>query len=318
MINNRGRITTGTINNNVMEKILTKEVKIAMVAIVGIVLLFFGMNFLKGLSLFTTNTTYLMAFKDVKGLTKSTAVYADGYKVGTVTAIDYDYRQAGNITVEVAVDPNLRIPAGSTATIESDLMGNMKVSLLMANNPRERVKPGEVIQGVNDDGLMNGVATMMPQVQAMLPKLDSIVTSLNTLLSDPALASMLHNVEDMSANLKNSTAELNMMMKGVNKNLPNMMLHASNTLANTEALTNNLSQVDLNATMTKVNQTLDNVEKLTQTLNSNEGTLGLLMHDNTLYSNLNSVVSNADSLVLDLKAHPKRYVHFSVFGKKDK
>ncbi len=301
-----------------MEKVFTKEVKIALVAIAGIVLLFFGMNFLKGLTLFGGNSTYFMVFQDIKGLSKSTAVYADGYKVGTVTTINYDYEKAGNITVEVALDPNLRIPAGSTAMIETDLMGNMKVSLLLANNPRERVKPGEIIPGVNEEGLMTGVAAMMPQVQAMIPKLDSIVTSLHILLSDPAMLNMLHNVEDMSANLKKSTAELNMMMAGMNSNLPALMRHANNTLANTEALTDNLSQVDVNATMAKVNQTLENVEKLTQTLNGNEGSLGLLMHDNKLYNNLNAVVSNADSLVIDLKAHPKRYVHFSVFGKKDK
>ena len=259
-----------------------------------------------------------MTFPDVKGLAKSTAIYADGYKVGTVTNIDYDYEKSGNITVEVALDKNLRVPAGSTAMIETDLMGNMKVSLLLATNPRERINPGEVIPGVEESGLMSGVADMMPQVQAMLPKLDSIVTSLNTLLADPAIANMLHNVEDMSANLKKSTAELNMMMVGVNKTLPGIMQHASNTLANTEVVTDNLTQIDLQGTMAKVNRTLDNVEQLTKTLNSNEGTLGLMMHDNTLYNNLNSVVGNADSLMIDLKAHPKRYVHFSVFGKKDK
>ncbi|MDO4931314.1 MAG: MlaD family protein [Prevotellaceae bacterium] len=299
-----------------MEKVFTKEVKIAIVAVIAIMALFFGMNFLKGLSLFGSNSVYLMTFPDAKGLTKSTAVYADGYKVGTVTAIEYDYSKAGNITVEASLDPNLRIPAGSQAVIESDLMGNMKVSLLLANNPRERINPGGVIIGVNNEDAMAGLAAMMPQVQAMVPKLDSIVTSLNTILADPALLNMLHNVEDMSANLKKSTAELNGMMEGVNRTLPGLMQHASNTMAHTEALTNNLSQIDLNATMAKVNNTLDNVEKLTTTLNSNEGTLGLLMHDNTLYNNLNSVVGNADSLMIDLKTNPKRYVHFSVFGKK--
>ncbi len=301
-----------------MKTYFTKEVKIALVAIAGLIALFFGMNFLKGLSLFSSDNTYYMTFPDVKGLANSTAIYADGYKVGTVTAINYDYEKAGNITVEASIDKNLRIPAGSTAMIESDLMGNMKVSLLLATNPRERINPGETIPGVEETGLMSGVANMMPQVEAMLPKLDSIVTSLNTLLADPALSNMLHNVEDMSANLKKSTAELNTMMIGVNKTLPGVMQHASNTLANTEVLTDNLTQIDLNGTMAKVNRTLDNVEQLTKTLNSNEGSLGLLMHDNTLYNNLNSVVGNADSLMIDLKAHPKRYVHFSVFGKKDK
>ncbi len=301
-----------------MEKAFTKEVKIALVAIIGIVVLFFGMNFLKGLSLFSSSNTYMLSFPDAKGLGKSTAIYANGYKVGTVTAIDYDYDNTGNITVEAAIDPKLRIPTGSKAMIETDLMGNMKVSLILAQGQTETIKPGETIQGMDDQGLMAGLATMMPQVQAMIPKLDSIVTSLNTLLADPALAGLMHNMEDMSANLKKSTAELNTMMIGVNKTLPGMMQHASNTLANTEMLTDNLAQIDVNATMAKVNHTLDNVERLTATLNSKEGTLGLMMHDKTLYNNLNSVVSNADSLMVDLKAHPKRYVHFSVFGKKDK
>ena len=301
-----------------MEKALTKKVKITPAAIIGIVVLFFGMNFLKGLSLFSSSNTYMLSFPDAKGLGKSTAIYANGYKVGTVTAIDYDYDNTGNITVEAAIDPKLRIPTGSKAMIETDLMGNMKVSLILAQGQTETIKPGETIQGMDDQGLMAGLATMMPQVQAMIPKLDSIVTSLNTLLADPALAGLMHNMEDMSANLKKSTAELNTMMIGVNKTLPGMMQHASNTLANTEVLTDNLAQIDVNATMAKVNHTLDNVERLTATLNSKEGTLGLMMHDKTLYNNLNSVVSNADSLMVDLKAHPKRYVHFSVFGKKDK
>lgn len=301
-----------------MEKVFTKEVKIAIVAIIGIVVLFFGMNFLKGLSLFSSSNSYLMFFQDAKGLGKSTAVFANGYKVGTITDISYDYENAGGITAKADIDPNLRIPAGSKALIESDLMGNMKVSLILATGQTETIKPGGTIQGVNEDGTMAAVAAMMPQVQAMIPKLDSIMTSLNTLLADPALAGMLHNVEDMSANLKQSTAELNTMMAGMNKTLPGVMRHASNTLANTEALTDNLSQIDLNATMAKVNRTLDNVERMTETLNSKEGTLGLMMHDRTLYDNLNNVVGDADSLVQDLKAHPKRYVHFSVFGKKDK
>lgn len=301
-----------------MEKAFTKEVKIALVVIIGIIVLFFGMNFLKGLSLFSSSNTYLLSFPDAKGLGKSTAIYANGYKVGTVTAIDYDYDNTNNITVEAAIDPKLRIPTGTKAVIETDLMGNMRVSLILAQGQTETIKPGETIQGTDEQGLMAGLATMMPQVQAMIPKLDSIVTSLNTLLADPALAGLMHNMEDMSANLKKSTAELNTMMIGVNKTLPGMMQHASNTLANTEVLTDNLAQIDVNTTMAKVNHTLDNVERLTATLNSKEGTLGLMMHDKTLYNNLNNVVNNADSLMVDLKAHPKRYVHFSVFGRKDK
>ena len=132
-----------------MNKIFTKEVKIALVAIAAVVALYFGMNFLKGLSVFTDTSTYKMSFTNLKGLSRSTPIYADGYKVGTVTDIIYDYKTNGNITVEAEIDPKLRIPDGSTASIESDIMGNIKVTLLLANNMRERIKPGDIIPGIS-------------------------------------------------------------------------------------------------------------------------------------------------------------------------
>ena len=179
-----------------MEKIFTKEVKIALVAIVAVVLLFLGMNFLKGLTLFSSATSYKMSFANLKGLSKSTAIYADGYKVGTVTSIEYDYEKAGNIIVNCDIDPQLRIPKGSQAEIESDLMGNIKVNLLLANNPKEKIEPGGIIEGVEQNGMMAQLAGMMPEVQNLVPKLDSIMTSLNLILSNPAIIQILQNAED--------------------------------------------------------------------------------------------------------------------------
>ncbi len=301
-----------------MDKIFTKEVKIALVAIVAVVLLFFGMNFLKGLTLFSNSTTYMMSFSDLKGVSKSTAIYADGYKVGTVTGIEYDYEKSGNSLVKCDIDPQLRIPAGSQAEIESDLMGNIKVNLLLANNMRERIEPGGIIKGVEAGGMMARVAAMMPAVEAMVPKLDSIVTSLNMILSNPAIGHVLQNTADMTANLKTTTQELNSMISSLNKNVPGLLHHANNTMVNTETLTDNLAKVDVNATMAKIDKTLTNLEEMSNALNSREGSLGMLMYDKGLYNNLNSTMGHADSLMIDFKAHPKRYIHFSVFGKKDK
>jgi phospholipid/cholesterol/gamma-HCH transport system substrate-binding protein len=108
------------------------------------------------------------------------------------------------------------------------------------------------------------------------------------------------------------------MTASLNNQMPSMLKNADGMLANANDLTRNLNELDLASTMAKVNQTLQNVEEMTAKLNSNEGTLGLLMRDPQLYNNLNSTMMHADSLVIDLKQHPKRYVHFSVFGKKDK
>lgn len=297
---------------------LTKEIKIALVAIVGILIMYFGINFLKGMNLFSTNNAYYMTFDDIQGLGASTPIYADGYKVGIVDGLEYDYKENGPIKVKVDIIKDLRIPQGSKAEIVKDLMGNLQVNLLLANNPRERVEPGGIIPGAVNGGMMDKAANLVPVVEKMLPKLDSILTSVNALLADPALAASLHNVETITSNLTVSTRELNTLMAGLNKQVPGMVRKANGVLDNTNRLTANLASLDVQGTLSKVNQTLESAHQFTEKLNSNQGSLGLLMNDTKLYDNLTSTMSHADSLVIDLKAHPKRYVHFSVFGRKDK
>lgn len=297
---------------------LTKEIKIALVAIVGILIMYFGINFLKGMNLFSTNNAYYMTFDDIQGLGASTPIYADGYKVGIVDGLEYDYKENGPIKVKVDIIKDLRIPQGSKAEIVKDLMGNLQVNLLLANNPRERVEPGGIIPGAVNGGMMDKAANLVPVVEKMLSKLDSILTSVNALLADPALAASLHNVETITSNLTVSTRELNTLMAGLNKQVPGMIGKANGVLDNTNRLTANLASLDVQGTLNKVNQTLESAHQFTEKLNSNQGSLGLLMNDTKLYDNLTSTMSHADSLVIDLKAHPKRYVHFSVFGRKDK
>lgn len=154
---------------------LTKEIKIALVAIVGILIMYFGINFLKGMNLFSTNNAYYMTFDDIQGLGASTPIYADGYKVGIVDGLEYDYKENGPIKVKVDIIKDLRIPQGSKAEIVKDLMGNLQVNLLLANNPRERVEPGGIIPGAVNGGMMDKAANLVPVVEKMLPKLDSIL-----------------------------------------------------------------------------------------------------------------------------------------------
>ena len=297
---------------------ITKEIKIALVAICGLVIMFIGMNFLKGLNLFSSTSTYFISFDDISGLSSSAPIYADGYKVGAVSDIQYDYDKSGNIIIKAEIDKQLRIPQGSSAEIVSDMLGNVKVNLLLANNPRERVAIGGIINGNINNGAMGQLQDMVPTVMAILPKLDSIAASLNVLLADPALANSLHNVETVTGNLTVTTTQLNTLLTNLNHDVPGMMKKAGNVLDNTTTLTANLSKVDVAGTMAKVDATLQNVEEFTAQLNDKEGSLGLLMHDPALYNNMNSTLRSADSLLIDLKAHPKRYVHFSLFGRKDK
>ena len=297
---------------------MKKEVTIAITACVAVVILFFGLNFLKGMTIFSSDNSYYVRFHDIQGLSKANPIYADGYKVGVVKDIYYDYDGNGDVIVKFDVDNNLRIPKGSTAEVGSDLMGNVKMNLLMANNPRERVNPGDTIQGATNSGLMGRVAQILPTVEALVPKIDSILTSVNALLADPALAATLHNAQQITSNLTTTSQQLNVLMANLNKSVPGMLNKADATLANTQKLTNNLAAVDIQTTMNEVNSTISNLKTFTDNLNNGKGSLGLLMNDPGLYNNLNATMSSADSLLVDLKAHPKRYVHFSLFGKKEK
>ncbi len=299
-------------------KFFTKEVKIALTAIVGIVVLFYGLQFLKGLNVFSTDITYYVAFDDVSGLSPSSPVYANGYRVGVVKSLNYDYNPQGKIVAELDLNKNMRVPRGSHAELASDLLGNIKINLVLSEDPINMIGHGDTIPGEMEMGMMTKVSKMLPAIEHMMPKLDSIITSLNTLLADPALRNTLHNVEGMTGNLNATSAELKSLSASLNREVPGMMNKANGVLDNTQQLTGNLAAIDVEGMAAKVNQTLANVEQMTQKLNSNEGTLGLLMRDATLYNNLSSTAASADSLLIDFKAHPKRYVHFSVFGKKDR
>ena len=296
----------------------TKEIKIALVSIFGIVVLFFGLQFLKGLSVFSSDNAMYVAFTDATGLSVSSPVYANGYRVGVVKALDYDYDPHGKIVAEIGLNKQMRVPRGSRAELASDLLGNIKINLVLGDDPLNMIGVGDTISGGMEAGIMSKVGEMMPVIMDIAPKLDSIMTSLNLLLADPALRNTLHNVEGMTQNLNATSQELKTLSASLNREVPTMMNKANGVLDNTQQLTHNLSQIDVEAMNAKVNQTLANVEQMTQRLNSNEGTLGLLMRDPSLYNNLSATAASADSLLTDLKAHPKRYVHFSIFGKKDK
>jgi phospholipid/cholesterol/gamma-HCH transport system substrate-binding protein len=296
----------------------SKEIQIALVAIIGIVILYFGLQFLKGLTVFSSDRNYCVKFSDISGLSASSPVYANGYRVGVVENIVFDYDHQNEIVAVIGLDNQMRLPKGSRAEIASDLLGNIKLELVLGPNPADILAPGDTIMGGLQQGAMAMAAGMIPQIQAMLPKLDSILYNVNMLLADPALKNSLQHIDQITGSLALTSNELHTMANTLNKQMPQLVSNADGMLANANELTRNLNELDLAATMSKVNNTLQNVEQMTAKLNSNEGTLGLLMRDPELYNNLNATMIHADSLMIDLKQHPKRYVHFSVFGRKDK
>ena len=305
---------------------ISKEVKIALMAVVAIVLLWMGLNFLKGINIFSSTHTYYVKFHNIQGLAVSNAVYANGYPVGIVRDIQYDYSRTDNVVVCIEVDKAMNVPVGTTAELESELMGGVKMSLVLGPNPTRNLAVGDTIIGGIHEGAMTKLETMIPTVEKLLPKLDSIMGNLNRLTADPALAEMLHNTAEITKNLKESTDALNTMM---HSEVPGLVAKANRIGSNLESVSNQLAQTDIkgtvdnaNATLTGLKQTTDNLNQtpnsLRAQLQSRDNTLGLFLNDRGVYDNLNGTLRHADSLMIDLKAHPKRYVHFSIFGKKDK
>ena len=305
---------------------MKKEIKIALTAIVALVLLFIGLNFLKGINVFKSTNTYYVKFKDVAGLAVSNPVYANGYPVGIVRTINYDYQRGENVVVAIELDDDMRVPAQTRAELETELMGGVKMLLVLGPNPAKNIEQGDTIQGGMHLGAMDKLNAMIPTVEKMLPKLDSIMDNLNRLTGDPALAATLHNAQAITDNLKESSIQLNSMMRN---DLPPMLANLKSASANANRLTANLAAIDVQTTINSVNATLTSAHNLAnqlgdmspnldRKLKSKDNTLGLFLNDTNVYDNLNSTLRNADSLMIDLKAHPKRYVHFSVFGKKEK
>ena len=299
-------------------KIFSKEVQIALVAIAGIVIMFFGLKFLKGMTMFSTDDNYYAKFSNVAGLSVSSPIYSNGYRVGVVEDVIYDYNGSNEIIAVLGLNNKMHLPNGTKAEISKDLMGNVELDLILGPNPLDQMEPGDTIFGHIQQGALAKASEIIPQVQQMIPKIDSILYNVNLLLSDPALLNALHNVDQITTNLSTTTNELKHLSANLKTQVPGMIDKADHVLDNTNTLTKNLSDLDIAMTMAKVNNTLQNVEQMTAKLNSNDGTLGLLMRDQELYRNATSTMGHVDSLMIDLRQHPKRYVHFSLFGRKDK
>lgn len=299
-------------------KIFSKEVQIALVAIAGIVIMFFGLKFLKGMTMFSTDDNYYAKFSNVAGLSVSSPIYSNGYRVGVVEDVIYDYNGSNQIIAVLGLNNKMHLPNGTKAEISKDLMGNVELDLILGPNPLDQMEPGDTIFGHIQQGALAKASEIIPQVQQMIPKIDSILYNVNLLLSDPALLNSLHNVDQITTNLSMTTNELKHLSANLKTQVPGMIEKADNVLDNTNTLTKNLRDLDIAMTMAKVNNTLQNVEQMTAKLNSSDGTLGLLMRDQELYRNATSTMGHVDSLMIDLKQHPKRYVHFSLFGRKDK
>lgn len=294
---------------------MKKEFKIGLVGIIALIAFFLGMNFLKGKSLFTTNKEYYVRFANAKGLAKSSTVFVDGYDVGIVSDIIYDYSNPGNVLIEISVDPRLVLCQGTAVTLETGLMGGCTMNITPAKLNDKVYHVGDTIPGDDTSGLMGKAEDLMPKVTEIANKLDTLIGSLNRIVSDPNLPAIINNLEQVTEDLTLTTEHLNTI---VGRDLPTLAQTYNQVGENVLVITENFKTLELQPTLASINTTIENVNTMVDQIRNPNGTLGALMYDRGLYNSLNKTVGSMDSLMVDIKAHPKRYIHFSVFGRKDK
>lgn len=298
-----------------MKKIFSREVIIGITGILAILIIYLLINFFKGINLFKAENHYYVRFSDVCQLVNSSPVFINGYSVGNVRNINYDYANPGNIIVTIEIDERMKVPMGSYATITTHMLGGTDISLVLGNSGN-MLTPGDTLAGYPDKGIATVASEkILPAFDKMLPKLDSILGNLNTLLANPSLNNTVDNAAMLTEELKKTTAGINKLIAKDVPVITDRMIKLEDDML---AVSGQLKQIDYKNIASQLENTLRNIEQLTIVLNSKEGTMGLLLNDTALYRNLCTTCEQATALLQNLREEPKRYVHFSLFGRKDK
>jgi phospholipid/cholesterol/gamma-HCH transport system substrate-binding protein len=310
---------------------INNETKIGILAVVAIALLILGFNFLKGQNVFDNSKEIYAVFHSVEGLTPSNPVTINGLLVGTVSEMKEKDRNLDSVIVVVRLTKDINIPVNSLAFINKDLLGtaNLSIALGTANN---FVNDGDTLNTQVNTGLIDDVkASLNPalnNVNGTLKSLDSLIEAIGTIF-DPATK---YNIQKIVTNLTISTANLQTMLNSqtgvlaktlnnLDKVTGNLAAHnegINKTLENLETASGKFANVKLDETIDNLNKTVNELNGVVAKANSNEGSLGLLLNDKRLYQNLENTSRSLNILLDDLRVQPKRYVHFSLFGKKNK
>jgi len=295
-----------------MKKIFSKEFIIGLSVIIAALVLFFGIEFLKGINLFRPANYYYAYYSNVDGLAVASPVQVNGYKVGQVREIIYDYADPGKIKVMLAMDKKLSIPADSYAEMGQTMLSGAYINLKIGKSAK-KLAVGEEIPSGTSNGMMESISNeIMPAISQIMPKIDSLLSNLNTLVADPALLQSIQRLDGITANVLGVTEGLSNTMSRdvplVVRDARSITHQIDSVSANLLALSKTLKQLPIATTMANVNDIPANLSNFATKLNSSTSTLGRLTNDDELYHRLNQVSADIDSLIVDIKRNPKRYI----------
>lgn len=297
-----------------MKKKFSKEVKIGIAFVVALVLLYTGINFLKGINIFKPTNSYIAVFDDVTGLSLSSPVVLNGYQVGLVYAMNLEGDNENKVAVVLNLDKGVKIPKGSKVLLDVSIMGSGTV--IIDENPasKEYYSAGDRIPGFRQLGMMESMSKdVLPHVGALVPKIDSILTGVQLMVNHPALLRSLENVEVITSELTVASKQLNQMMTVMNKELPQLSKNMNTVSTNLVDVSGQFKSMDLVSSYNSIDSTLKNVQHLTDQLNKKDNSIGLLMNDRQFYDSLTTTLGNASLLLKDVKENPSKYINVKVF-----
>jgi len=317
---------------------VSNETKVGALTAIAITLFILGFNFLRGKTLFKTGHFIYAKYANTKGIMVSNPVYINGFQVGAVFEIENVDKNLSTILLTIKLKDYYNIPVNSSAVIKENALGTPSIEIKLGNSPKGMLT-GDTIPTASDPSmigeLMNKLGPVSDQLKNTIQTLDVVLKNINTVF-DPTtknnLQEVIGNMNKTTASLIGSAASIEKMlhqqsgaiaqsMNNVNsftKNLSDNNEKVSRTLGNVEKTTDQLAKADINGSVAQMKLALEKLNTVMGKLESQDGSLGKLINDKALYTNLNNTVHSANILLDDLRLHPKRYVQVSVFGKKDK
>lgn len=285
--------------------------KVGIVGLLALLLLFFGYNFLKGLNLFEKNNIYFVNLINAKDVSVSTPILIDGYRVGLVRHIEYDYESFSGTLATMAIDKNLKIPKGSFVTVRGNPISGAELAIVKSKNTRSFYQSNDtLISKTNADLIAQVSDDIMPSLVKMINKIDTLMAGLEMIINNKYIFSTFEQISFASDNIKKSSESLKLMMS---EQLPEVIVDLKAGVGSIANVANKLDSADITGSVNKLDSALLDINAVTRKLNSPDNTIGLLLNDKALYNKLNNAAGSIDSLVVDIQKNPSRYVRFSLF-----
>ncbi|MEP2935392.1 MAG: MlaD family protein [Gilvibacter sp.] len=303
---------------------LSREVRTGILAIAAIVLFIFGYNYLKGSDLFNPGRTFYAKYEHVGGLAPSAPVSINGLDVGKVSSINFDSR--GDLIVTMSVSTDLKFSKISTAKIFSGgLIGGRSIAILPDYSTNDYAKSGDTLKSEVEKEIMDAVSDRLipieEKVNATLTQLDTLMLGINSILDDESqenLKQTIRNLNATSGSFKSTASQLNTLMSNNADNLDRTFSNLDKTAENFATLSDSLAKIEIGGIVSDLEDTMAKFNGIIAAMEAGEGSVGKLLKDDELYDNLSGASSQLEQLLEDMKLNPKRYVHFSLFGKRPK